>query len=167
MVAANALARALFAPPFDSGVMVEPGRSDFARYFFREPGSHDFLDDWDTGARITVALLRAVAGRYPHDQALRELVGELSTVSGEFRTRWAAHNVRIQHSGVKRFQHPEAGFLELTYQPLDLPVSAHEAHSLTLYTAEPGSAYEERLKFLASWAATGPEAANPTGGRER
>jgi hypothetical protein len=85
-------------PLFDSGATVERGRPDFARYFFLEPGSRDLLDDWDTGARITVALLRA-----------------------------------------------EAGFLTLTYQPLDLPVSAHEAHALTLCTAEPGTAYEERL----------------------
>ncbi|GGV84984.1 helix-turn-helix transcriptional regulator [Streptomyces massasporeus] len=161
MVATNALARALFAPMIDSAVTCERGRPNFARYYFLERGSHEFVDDWDTGAKITVALLRAEAGRYPNDRALRELVGELSTVSDEFRTRWAAHDVRIHHGGVKRFHHPEAGFLELTYQPLDLPVSVHEAHSLTIYTAEPGTAYEERLKLLASWAATGLEAANP------
>ncbi|MEU1320109.1 MmyB family transcriptional regulator [Streptomyces tibetensis] len=111
-----------------------------------------------------VALLRAEAGRYPHDRGLRDLVGELCTVSDEFRTRWAAHNVRIHHGGVKRFRHPDAGFLELTYQPLDLPVSAHEAHSMTFYTAEPGTAYEDRLKLLASWAASGPEAVRPVDG---
>lgn len=163
MVATNALARALFAPMIDSAVTNERGRPNFARFYFLERGSREFVDDWDTGAKITVALLRAEAGRYPNDRALRELVGELSTVSDEFRTRWAAHNVRIHHGGVKRFHHPEAGFLELTYQPMDLPVSVHEAHSLTIYTAEPGTAYEDRLKLLASWAATGLEAANPAG----
>ncbi|QCD60997.1 hypothetical protein CEB94_38580 [Streptomyces hawaiiensis] len=71
------------------------------------------------------------------------------------------------HGGVKRLHHPQAGFLELTYQPLDLPVSAHEAHSLTIYTAEPGTAYEDRLQLLASWAATGLEAADPAGGGDR
>ncbi|MFD5912852.1 helix-turn-helix transcriptional regulator [Streptomyces massasporeus] len=163
MVATNALARALFAPMIDSAVTNERGRPNFARFYFLERGSHDFVEDWDAAAKITVALLRAEAGRYPNDRALRELVGELSTVSDEFRTRWAAHNVRIHHGGVKRFHHPEAGFLELTYQPMDLPVSVHEAHSLTIYTAEPGTAYEDRLKLLASWAATGLEAANPAG----
>ncbi|MFJ7342627.1 hypothetical protein ACIQU3_20320 [Streptomyces sp. NPDC101110] len=82
---------------------------------------------WDSGARITDALLRAKAGRYPHGRGLREFVGELFTVSDEFRTRWAAHDVRIHHGGVKRLHRPGAGFLELTHQPLDLPVSAHEA----------------------------------------
>ncbi|WP_369170924.1 helix-turn-helix transcriptional regulator [Streptomyces sp. R28] len=154
IVATNALARALFAPMFHGRTAGEHGRPNFARFYFLDDGSHDFVDDWDGAANITVALLRAEAGRYPNDRALRELVGELSTVSAEFRTRWAAHNVRIHHGGVKRFHHPEAGSLELTYQPLDLPMSAHEAHSLTIYTAEPGTSDEDRLKLLASWAAT-------------
>jgi MmyB-like transcription regulator ligand binding domain len=53
----------------------------FARYNFLDPGAADFYDDWDGAADTTVALLRAEAGRHPHDKALRELVGELSTLS--------------------------------------------------------------------------------------
>ncbi|WP_329439444.1 helix-turn-helix transcriptional regulator [Streptomyces canus] len=154
IVATNALARALFGPMFDSSTTDERGRPNFARYYFLDDASHDFVDDWDRAADITVALLRAEAGRYPGDKALRALVGELSTVSTEFRTQWAAHNVRIHHGGVKRFHHPDAGLLELTYQPLDLPMSAREAYSLTIYTAEPGTPHEDRLKLLASWTAT-------------
>ncbi|MFI6039178.1 helix-turn-helix domain-containing protein [Streptomyces sp. NPDC051315] len=167
IVATNALTRALFAPIFDSDVAVEHGRSNFARYYFLDHGSHDFVDDWDSAADITTALLRAEAGRYPNDKALRELVGELSTVSTAFRTRWAAYHVRIHHGGTKRFRHPDAGPLQLTYQPLDLPMSDHEAHSLTLYTAEPGTTDEDRLQLLASWAATRFQEAGPTGDRDR
>ncbi|GEC09202.1 transcriptional regulator [Streptomyces spinoverrucosus] len=154
IVATNALARALFSPLFDSETTDERGRPNFARYWFLDPGSHHFIADWDGATNATAALLRAEAGRYPQDKALRELIGELSTVSAEFRTRWAAHNVRIHHGGVKRFHHPDAGPLELTYQPLDMPLSTHEAHALTIYTAEPGTPDEDRLKLLASWAAT-------------
>jgi hypothetical protein len=78
----------------------------------------------------------------------------LSTLSTEFRTRWAAHDIRVHHGGVKSFNHPDAGPLELTYQPLDLPLSTSEAHSLTIHTAEPGSPDEDRLKLLAGLAAT-------------
>jgi transcriptional regulator with XRE-family HTH domain len=154
IVAANALARALFAPVFDSPTVRAHGRPNFARFWFLDEASHDFAADWDGAVDVTAALLRAEAGRYPHDKALRELIGELSTLSPEFRTRWASHKVRIHHGGVKRFHHPEAGDLELTYQPLDLPMSAREAHSLTIYTAEPGSSSEDGLRLLASWAAS-------------
>ncbi|CAM5322524.1 MmyB family transcriptional regulator [Streptomyces purpurascens] len=106
-------------------------------------------------------MLRAEAGREPRDRALRELIGELSTVSPDFRTMWAAHDVRIRHEGVKRLQHPEVGLLELTYQSLDLPVSHRAVHDLSLYTAEPGSTSEERLRILASLATTPVQAADP------
>ncbi|MFF4621601.1 MmyB family transcriptional regulator [Nonomuraea jabiensis] len=53
----------------------------------------------------TAAPLRAEAGREPRDRVLRGLVGEPSTLSPGFRTRWAAHNVRIRHDGIKRLHH--------------------------------------------------------------
>ncbi|MFE2937163.1 hypothetical protein [Streptomyces sp. NPDC059278] len=56
------------------------------------------------GAAATVALLRAEAGREPHDRALRELIGKLSTRSSDFRTMWAAHDIRIRHQGIKHLQ---------------------------------------------------------------
>ncbi|WP_239106485.1 hypothetical protein [Streptomyces rubrogriseus] len=93
-----------------------------------------------------------------HDRALRELIGELSTLSPEFRKQWADHDVRIRHDGVKLLRHPEAGDLELTYQSLDLPLSDRAMHDLTIYTAEPGTRSEERLRLLASWTAPQPEA---------
>lgn len=71
--------------------------------------------------------------------------------------------MRIHHGGVKRLQHPDAGPLELTYQPLDLPMSVDEAHSLTLYTAEPGTPDEDGLKLLASLAATRFQTTGPVG----
>ncbi|WP_328430282.1 MmyB family transcriptional regulator [Streptomyces sp. NBC_00443] len=166
IVGTNALARALFAPLFESESTDNRGRPNFARYWFLNRGAPDFVADWDGALGATVALLRAEAGSYPHDKALRELIGELSTTSPEFRTRWAAQDVRIHHGGVKQFQHPDAGPLELVYQPLDLPISLREVHSLTIYTAEPDTPDEERLKLLASWAATRLEDAEPVGDRD-
>ncbi|MEW2287488.1 DNA-binding protein [Streptomyces sp. NPDC047841] len=150
---------------FRSATTDERGRPNFARYWFLDPGAPDFVADWDGALSATVALLRAEAGRYPHDKALRELIGELCTMSTEFRTRWAAHDVRIHHGGVKQLHHPDAGPLTLVYQPMDLPISPREVHSLTLYTAEPGSPDEDRLKLLASWAATESPKTSPTGDR--
>jgi hypothetical protein len=81
----------------------------------------------------------------------------LSTLSDVFRRQWAAHDVRIRHDGIKRLHHPEVGDLELVYQSLDLPTSTRAVHDLTVYTAEPGTPSEDRLKLLASWAATRTE----------
>ena len=150
VLATNTLGWALHSPMFDS-----PRRpANFARFQFLDPQAHDYYQDWEGAANITVALLRAEAGRRPHDTQLRELVGELSTVSEEFRTRWAAHDVRIHHNGVKHFHHPVVGGLNLTYCTLDLPTEDRSDLRLTIYTARPGSPSEDGLKLLASWAAT-------------
>ena len=60
----------------------------------------------------------------------------------------------MNHGGVKRFHHPEVGTLDLVYRTLPLSTSVQDEHILTVYTAEPGSPSEDRLKLLASWAAT-------------
>ncbi|RKN44987.1 helix-turn-helix transcriptional regulator [Streptomyces hoynatensis] len=161
-IAHNALARALYQPMYDSPTTDERGRPNLARYIFLDPTARDFFVDWDAATAVTAALLRAEAGREPHDRALRELIGELSTLSPEFRSQWAAHDVRIRHAGVKRLRHPDVGELELTYQSLDLPLSSQAVHDLTLYTAEPGSTSEDRLKILTSLAATSSRPAEPT-----
>jgi transcriptional regulator with XRE-family HTH domain len=153
ILATNTLGWALHSPMFDA-----PRRpANFARFQFLDVRARDYYQDWASAANITVALLRTEAGRRPHDAALRELVGELSTVSEEFRTRWAAHDVRIHHNGVKHFRHPVVGGLDLTYCTLDLPAEGSADLRLTIYTAEPGTPSEDGLKLLASWAATTPE----------
>lgn len=88
-------------------------------------------------------------------------------MSADFRTMWAAHDVRIRHEGIKHLQHPEVGLLELTYQSLDLPMSQRAVHDLSLYTAEPGSTSEERLTLLASLAATPAGGTEAAGGEAR
>ena len=123
-----------------------------ARFLFLSPRAQEFFPDWEDSANDLVANLRTEAGRNPYDRGLQDLVGELSTRSQEFRTRWAAHNVRQHQIGRKRLHHPVVGDLELTYEVLALP--ADPGLSLVVYGAEPGSASHDGLKLLASWAAT-------------
>lgn len=148
LLAANRLARAFYVDAY-AGSRRPP---NFARFAFLDPGARRFYVDWDDAADISVAILRTEAGRVPHDRALHDLVGELSTRSPEFRTRWARHDVRDHGSGTKRFDHPVVGELTVAYEGLDL--IAEPGLVLTIYTAEPGSASEERLRLLGSWAAT-------------
>ncbi|MFB7864759.1 hypothetical protein [Streptomyces sp. NPDC056069] len=114
IVATHAVARAVLSPMFDSDTADDHGRPNCARYYFLDPGAQHVVADWGQAVTITTAPLRAEPGRYPNDKALRELIGELSTLSTEFRTRWAAHGVRIHHGGVKSFDHPDAGRVDGT-----------------------------------------------------
>lgn len=154
IVAANQLARAFY-----DDVYATPGnQANLARFNFLDAASHRFYPDWDQAADISVAILRTEAGRNPHDKDLHDLVGELSTRSDEFRTRWGAHNVRHHGTGTKRFHHQVVGDLTLAYEGLEM--AAEPGLTLTIYTAQPGSASEEGLRLLASWAAT-PQTPSP------
>jgi transcriptional regulator with XRE-family HTH domain len=147
-LAANPIGRALYASLFDS--FEQPANS--ARFTFLDPAAHDFYVDWERTARDLVAHLRSEAGRNPYDRGLSDLVGELSTRSPEFRTWWAAHNVRYHRTGTKRLRHPVVGELELDYEVMD--VSADDGLTISVYTAEPGSRSQEALDLLGSWTAT-------------
>ena len=147
VIAFNALGRAFYSPLIGDG-----GRTpNLARFQFLDPTSRDFYPDWDRFADMCVAMMRAEAGRDPHNRALQDLVGELSTQSDTFRRLWGAHNVRTHGAGTKRFSHPVVGELTLAYE--EFAVTAEPGHILLVYTAEPGSPSAERLRLLASWAA--------------
>jgi transcriptional regulator with XRE-family HTH domain len=156
IVATNPLARAFFRD-----VYADPQhRANLARFTFLDPAARRFYADWDLAADITVAILRTEAGRNPADKGLHDLVGELSTRSDHFRTRWGAHNVRQHGTGTKRFHHAIVGDLELAYEGLELV--AEPGLTLTIYTAQPSSPSHDALRLLASWAATeGPEQPDP------
>jgi transcriptional regulator with XRE-family HTH domain len=152
--AINPLGRAFYAAIYDAEATASAaGRPvNLARYCFLAPSAEEFYPDWQEAADTTVAILRTEAGRDPHNRALADLVGELATRSDAFRTRWAAHDVRLHHTGVKRFRHPVLGDLTVGFNATELP--ADPGLTLTMYTAEPGSPSAEKLTLLASWSAT-------------
>jgi transcriptional regulator with XRE-family HTH domain len=148
MLAANRLARALYAP-----VLADPRRpANNARFVYLDSAARGFFADWERAADDIAAMLRSEAGSNPHDKQLVELIGELSTRSPEFCTRWAAHNVRFHRTGHKRLHHPVVGTLDLDFEAMDLP--AHPGLTLLTYTAAAGTPTADSLKMLASWAAT-------------
>lgn len=159
VLATNALGRAFYDEVFDG-----PGQGNLARYCFLDERAKAFYPDWEAAADVTVSILRTEAGRDPRDKQLHDLIGELSTCSDAFRTRWGAHNVRRHGSGTKQFHHHEVGDLTLTYEGMEL--TAEPGLSFLVYTAEPGSPSQERLQLLASLAATStsvpPRSGHPT-----
>ena len=164
LVAANALGRALFAPVITSAAARSGRRSgqdraqpvdatvNHARFTFLDDCARDFWADWERAADDSVSQLRTEAGRNPCDTALNDLVGQLSTRSEPFRTRWAAHDVRLHHAGVKHIHHPVVGDLHLDYDVLDLP--ADPGLVMVTFSAAAGSPDADALAVLASWAAT-------------
>jgi transcriptional regulator with XRE-family HTH domain len=155
LLAANSLGRAFYSQHFDS----PHGPPNSARFIFLDPRAPQFYADWDKVATDAVAVLRSEAGRDPYDRDLSDLIGELSTRSDTFRTRWAAHNVRYHDTGSKRFHHPIVGELDLTYETMQLVADA--GLTLFVYTAEPGSKSAEAMNLLASWAVTPEETGAP------
>jgi transcriptional regulator with XRE-family HTH domain len=147
ILAANQLGYALYSEMF-----ANPARpANHARFIFFDDRARSFYLDWDRAADDTVAILHTGAGRDPYDRAMTELVGELSTRSEEFRTRWATHNVRQHFTGVKHFHHPIVGELHLLFESMEL--SADAGLSLYVYSPEPGTPSVDAIRLLANWAA--------------
>lgn len=155
ILAINDLGQAMLSPLFD-----DPARpTNLARFNFLDPAGRQFYPDFDAAADTTVALLRTAAGRDPLDKSLTELIGELATRSDAFRTRWGKHDVRAHRTGVKHFNHPVVGVLDIDFDSLDL---AGTDLTLTAYSADPGTPAADKLALLASWNATNETPANPT-----
>jgi transcriptional regulator with XRE-family HTH domain len=145
VLAMNSLGRALFSPLF-----AQRDQPNNARIVFLDPRATTFFREWEKVANDTVALLRAEAGRDPYDRDLSDLIGELSTRSEDFRVRWAAHDVRIHNTGVKKLHHDVVGDLDLPFE--SLPIETGSSTSLVTYLPEPDSSSHEALALLASWA---------------
>ncbi|MEV7663650.1 helix-turn-helix transcriptional regulator [Paenarthrobacter sp. NPDC089316] len=145
ILAINRLGQAVFSEMF-----ARPTRPvNFGRFVFLDERSRTFYRNWNEAAKQTVAVLRAEAGRAPHDRILSDLVGELSTRSSEFRTLWGSHDVREHRTGAKLLTHPVVGDLDLSFEAMDLS-SAHDLQ-LIAFSAEPASTSKDALKLLASW----------------
>ncbi|WP_374049196.1 helix-turn-helix transcriptional regulator [Sinomonas sp. ASV486] len=150
ILATNLLARALHAEAYST---LRERPVNLARFaFLHHENAERFYPDWDLAADMIVAILRAEAGRDPHDRDMQDLIGELSTRSEEFRIKWGDHNVRRHVTGVKRFLHPVVGDLEFLFEGTELP--DQPGWSLNVYMAEPGTPTADALRILASWEAT-------------
>ena len=155
IIAANTLGRALHLAAYAN----PRWPVNLARHCFLDRDSAEkFYPDWDAAADTIVAILRAEAGRDPYDKDLQDLIGELSTLSDDFRAKWGAHDVRRHTTGEKHFNHPVVGRLDLLFESADL--AADPGWKLLIYTAVPGSAAADALTLLASWATTNEQTAN-------
>jgi transcriptional regulator with XRE-family HTH domain len=141
VLAANPLARA-FSP------RLRPGRNRL-RSLLLDPEERAFHDDWEGAVAGFVALARRTFGDDVDDPRVVELVGELSLASARFRTLWARQDVRALAGGTTTVHHPAVGTMRLHREkvPVDDVI-------LVLYYADADSDSHERLRLLATLAAT-------------
>lgn len=147
VLAWNELGHALLAGHLAFAAPQEPAnRPNMLRLLFLDAHTRELHRDWPAEAALAVASLRFVAGQYPEDRLLAELIGDLAMHSSDFARLWAKHDVRICSSGTKRLRHPQVGDLELHYEAMHLPDSGGQR--LLTHTAAPGSSSADALRLL-------------------
>jgi hypothetical protein len=130
-----------FADPGDPAT-----RPNQTRLLFTNRHTSELHRDWAEEAASAIASLRYVAGQYPDDCTLAELVGELSMNSPMFARLWAKHDVRLCSSGTKRLHHPQVGDLDLHCEVLHLPES--NGQRLLTHAAAVGTAAADASALL-------------------
>jgi hypothetical protein len=120
-------------------------------FMFLDPLARRLLLDWETEAPLSVAALRAEAGRDLGDPDYQELVHELIESSPEFVAIWARQDVRGRQEGLKRFQHPELGRLDLEFTSFQ--VAEQPSLRLYLYTPADDARTETKLREALAQAA--------------
>ena len=128
-----------------------PARSIGYRWFtdpaaraLHPPEDHDFY------SRLYVSGLRQVLTLRGPRSVAAGLV-DLLADNDEFSALWDEHEVGVRPRGVKRYQHPAVGLLEVSCQIL---LDPEQSHALLVYTAVPGSESYEKLELLSVIGAT-------------
>lgn len=146
VLAWNGLAAALIT---DFGAL-PPHERNLARLVLLDEGMRSLYADWHGKVGDIVAYLRLDATRHPGDARTAALLDELTRRSPEFRTAWAAHELKDKTHGRYAYRHPAVGDLDLGFETLRLPDDPDQA--LIAHTVEAGSPSETALRLLAGWA---------------
>ncbi len=117
VLAWNDLGHALIAPHLPSDTPDTPiTRPSLPRQLFLDPHARALYRDWDDEAADYVAYLRLISGKYPDDEALTRMIGELCIRDNAFAALWASGRVGECVAGTKRMAHPSAGEITVDFQ---------------------------------------------------
>ncbi|MFH9006619.1 helix-turn-helix domain-containing protein [Streptomyces afghaniensis] len=119
---------------------------NLTRYLFLHPVGRTLYEPWEETVASSVAHLRAVAGADPDDPELTTLVGELMLKSAKFAQLWERYDVCERGGGQKRFRHPKAGPMTLTYEVMRLARTGGQR--MVVYQAAPGTPDETAMLGL-------------------
>ena len=94
--------------------------------------------------RTLVSQLHTVVALHGPGSPAAALAASLQSVPS-FAALWELHEIGLGFSNMKRLMHPSVGALELHCQML---LEADQTQVLLVFTAEPGSETDEKLRLL-------------------
>ncbi|MFC7344852.1 helix-turn-helix domain-containing protein [Saccharopolyspora griseoalba] len=113
----NDLGHALVAPHLPADAPHDPAaRPSLPRLLFLDPQVRALYRDWDAEAADYVAYLRLISGKYPNDEELTRMIGELCIRDDAFAELWASGRVGECVAGTKNMAHPSAGDITVDFQ---------------------------------------------------
>jgi transcriptional regulator with XRE-family HTH domain len=161
VLAWNRMGHALLAGHLDFDAPEDAAnRPNIARLLFLDPHTRELYRDWRAKAADTVAGLHQMSARYPGDQLLAQLIGELTMASTEFASMWTARPVRTCSFYLREFRHPLVGDMTLANESLVLPDD--DGQQLGIFYAEANSPAAAALMLLARTIAQTPSLAGKT-----
>lgn len=123
-------------------------RRSLVWFMFMVPEARQLLVEWETEAPLTVAALRAEAGRELSAPDYQDLIADLLENSPDFAALWARQDVRGRREGLKRFQHPQFGPYDLEFTSFQ--IAEQPTLRLALYTPADDGYSEKTLHKLVS-----------------
>ena len=111
--------------------------------FFTDSALRSLIVDWPTRARDILARFRVNYGRHAGNKQFVQLVERLKSVSSEFTEWWPRHDVLPVSEGLKRYNHPLVGRLQLQH----VSFSVMDDPELTLTLLAPPRTTDSRAKL--------------------
>jgi transcriptional regulator with XRE-family HTH domain len=122
---------------------IPSGERNMVWLFLTDSSLRRLIVDWPTRARDLLARFRVNYGRHAGDRDFVELVERLKSVSSDFAEWWPRHDVLPQSEGLKRYNHPLVGRLQLQH----VSFSVMDDPELTLTILAPARSADSRTKL--------------------
>ncbi|MBV8773737.1 MAG: helix-turn-helix domain-containing protein [Deltaproteobacteria bacterium] len=111
----DVLAWNLAAGAFFGFPRIAAAERNFLWLVFTDSALRSLIIDWPTRARDVLARFRVNYGRHAGDNNFVQLVERLKSVSTEFAEWWPRHDVLPVSEGLKPYNHPVVGRLQLQH----------------------------------------------------
>lgn len=118
------------------------------RLMFSDERVRAAQDDWRTVARYVVGAFRADAARAGAGMEIRQLVGELSASSPEFKAMWDDNEITTTREGIKSLHHSILGRIDLEFSTF--AVEGRSDLNMMVYSPANSEVTEQFRSLIAS-----------------